>query len=154
MVSLLCNTNSARFNPASLYPFPSTNSLLSVAKLVLQPIGNLLLSSSSNFVTSSLSSLLPWFWPWFTASMVLAKKSRIASSTCSVVAIGDRESFASDSVMRTMASSWRTVMGMELRALRSTSFWWTCLRICTKCEDSFSAASGLRRGAQRLIMAC
>ena len=39
----------------------------------------------------------------------------MASSTCFSVATGERLSLASDSVMRTMASSWRTVMGMEER---------------------------------------
>jgi hypothetical protein len=89
----------------SLNPFPSTNSLLSVAKLVLQPMGRRLLSSSSTLETSSLSSLLLWPWPWFTASIVLAKKSRMASSTCSAVATGESSSLASDSVIRMMASS-------------------------------------------------
>lgn len=74
----------------------------------------------------------------------------MASSTCASVATGDSVSLASDSVMRTMASSCRTVMGIDDRVLASSSDACTCLRICTKCDDSFSAASGLRRGAQRL----
>lgn len=74
----------------------------------------------------------------------------MASSTCCSVAMGERVSFASASVIRTMASSCRTVMGMLERALASSSEAWTCFRIETKCEDSFSAASGERRGAQRL----
>lgn len=49
-----------------------------------------------------------------------------------------------------MASSWRTVMGMEERAFASSSVAWTCLRIETKWDESFSAAASLRRGAQRL----
>jgi hypothetical protein len=85
-----------------------------------------------------------------TASIVEHRKRRMASSTCFSVAMGDRESLARDSVMRTMASSWRTVMGMEERALASSSEAWTCLRMATKCEESFSAAASLRRGAQRL----
>lgn len=52
--------------------------------------------------------------------------------------------------MRTMASSWRTVMGMEDRALASSSEAWTCLRMATKWDESFSAAASERRGAQRL----
>lgn len=74
----------------------------------------------------------------------------MASSTCSSVAMGERVSFARDSLMRMMASSWRTVMGIEERALASSSALCTCLRIETKCEESFSAASGESRGAQRL----
>lgn len=54
--------------------------------------------------------------------------------------------------MRTMASSWRTVMGMDERVLASSSARWTCLRMETKCDESFSAASGERRGAQRLFV--
>ena len=41
-------------------------------------------------------------------------------------------------------------MGMEERALASSSEACTCLRMETKWEESFSAASGERRGAQRL----
>jgi hypothetical protein len=66
------------------------------------------------------------------------------------VAMGERESLARDSVMRIMASNWRTVMGIEERALASSSAAWTCLRMETKWEESFSAASGARRGAHRL----
>jgi len=66
------------------------------------------------------------------------------------VAIGESESFARDSVIRIMASSCRTVMGIEERALASSSAAWTCFRMETKWEESFSAASGARRGAQRL----
>lgn len=150
IVSLLCNTSSALFNPTSLYPLLSQNSRFSCARLVLHPIGNRLRSSSSNFPTSSFSSLDPWFCPWFTASIVEARNNLIASSTCSVVAILDSDILARDSVIRMIASSWRTVMGMEDRAFRSISLAWTCLRIWTKCEESFSAASGERRGAQRL----
>lgn len=43
-------------------------------------------------------------------------------------------------------------MGIEERALVSSSARWTCFRMETKCEDSFSAASGERRGAHRLGM--
>lgn len=75
----------------------------------------------------------------------------MASSTCCSVAMGDRDSLARDSVMRTMASSCRIVIGMEDRTLASISVAWTCLRMLTKWEESFSAASGLRRGAHRLI---
>lgn len=74
----------------------------------------------------------------------------MASSTWASVAMGDKVSLARDSVMRTMASSWRTVMGIEDRELASNSVAWTCLRIETKCEESFSAAASLRRGAHRL----
>lgn len=49
-----------------------------------------------------------------------------------------------------MASSWRTVMGIEERALAVTSEAWICRRMDTKWEESFSAAVGERRGAQRL----
>ena len=49
-----------------------------------------------------------------------------------------------------MASSCRTVIGMLERVFASNSEACTCLRIETKCEDSFSAASGERRGAHRL----
>lgn len=65
--------------------------------------------------------------------------------------MGDRESLARDSVMRMMASSWRTVMGMEERAEAASSAEWTCRRMETKWEESFSPASGERRGAQRLV---
>lgn len=74
----------------------------------------------------------------------------MASSTCVSSAMGDRVSLASDSVMRIMASSWRTVMGMEERRLAVFSDCATRLRMETKCDDSFSAALGERRGAQRL----
>jgi hypothetical protein len=57
--------------------------------------------------------------------MVLARKRRMASSTCASVAMGERDSFASDSVMRVMASSWRTVIGIEERALAESSAEWT-----------------------------
>lgn len=64
--------------------------------------------------------------------------------------MAESESLASDSEMRIMASSCRTVMGIEDRALAVTSALCTCRRIETKWEESFSAASGERRGAQRL----
>lgn len=64
--------------------------------------------------------------------------------------MGERESLARDSVMRIMASSWRTVMGMLERVLAEISAEWTWRRMETKWEDSFSPASGERRGAQRL----
>ena len=80
-----------------------------------------------------------------------AKNRRMASSTCASVAMGERESLASDSVIRMMASSCRTVMGMEDRALADSSALWTCRRIETKWEESFSAASADRRGAHRLF---
>lgn len=41
-------------------------------------------------------------------------------------------------------------MGMEERALASSSAAWTCLRMETKWDESFSAASGDNLGAQRL----
>lgn len=41
-------------------------------------------------------------------------------------------------------------MGIEERALASISEAWTCRRMETKWEESFSAASVLSRGAQRL----
>ena len=74
----------------------------------------------------------------------------MASSTWCSVATGARESLARDSVMRIMASSWRTVMGMLERAFAAISDEWTCRRMETKWEESFSPASGERRGAQRL----
>lgn len=74
----------------------------------------------------------------------------MASSTWDSVAMGERESLARDSVMRMMASSWRTVMGMLERVLAEISAECTCRRMETKWEDSFSPASGERRGAQRL----
>ncbi len=74
----------------------------------------------------------------------------MASSTCSSVAMGERESLARDSVMRIMASSWRTVMGIEERTLAADSEAATRRRMETKWEESFSAADGERRGAQRL----
>ena len=64
--------------------------------------------------------------------------------------MGERESLARDSVMRMMASSWRTVMGILERALAEISAECTWRRMETKWEDSFSPASGERRGAQRL----
>ena len=64
--------------------------------------------------------------------------------------MGERESLARDSVMRTIASSWRTVMGMEERDEEAISAEWTCRRMETKWDESFSPASGERRGAQRL----
>lgn len=75
----------------------------------------------------------------------------MASSTCASVAMAESESLARDSLMRIMASSWRTVMGIEDRALALSSALCTWRRIETKCEESFSAASGERRGAQRLF---
>ncbi len=114
-------------------------------------MGKRFFSSSSSLFTSSFNSLLPWPLPIFTASIVEAKKRRIASSTCCSVAIGESEILARDSVIRMIASSWRTVIGMEDRALASSSAAWTCLRIETKWEESFSAASGDNRGAQRLL---
>ena len=41
-------------------------------------------------------------------------------------------------------------MGMDERSLVVISVAWTCLRMETKWEESFSEASGERRGAQRL----
>jgi len=49
----------------------------------------------------------------------------MASSTWDSSAMGERESFARDSVMRMMASSWRTVIGMEERAEDAISEAWT-----------------------------
>lgn len=49
-----------------------------------------------------------------------------------------------------MASSWRTVMGMEERVFADISAEWIWRRMDTKWDDSFSAASTERRGAQRL----
>lgn len=74
----------------------------------------------------------------------------MASSTWDSEAMGERESLARDSEMRIMASSWRTVMGIEERALALSSAECTCRLMETKWEESFSAASGERRGAQRL----
>lgn len=85
------------------------------------------------------------------ASMVEARKRRMASSTCASVATTERESFARDSAIRVMASSWRMVMGMEERAEVVDSWAWICRRRETKCEDRASAAEGERRGAQRLF---
>jgi len=82
--------------------------------------------------------------------MVEARKRRMASSTWASVAMAERDSLARDSEMRMMASSWRTVMGMEERALAESSALWTWRRMETKWEESFSAAEGERRGAQRL----
>jgi len=82
--------------------------------------------------------------------MVDARNKRIASSTCVSVATVLNVSLASASVIRIMASNWRTVMGMEERSLDSSSDLWTCLRMETKWEDRRSAASGERTGAQRL----
>lgn len=65
--------------------------------------------------------------------------------------MGERESLARDSVMRMMASSWRTVMGMEERVEAAISEAWICRLMETKWEESFSPASGERRGAQRLV---
>ena len=42
------------------------------------------------------------------------------------------------------------MMGMLERALAEISAEWTCRRMETKWEESFSPASGERRGAQRL----
>ena len=64
--------------------------------------------------------------------------------------MGASDSLARDSVMRMMASSCRTVMGMLERAFAEISAEWTWRRMETKWEDSFSPASGERRGAQRL----
>ena len=52
--------------------------------------------------------------------------------------------------MRIMASSWRIVMGMEERVEEASSLEWIWRRMETKWEESFSPASGERRGAQRL----
>lgn len=41
-------------------------------------------------------------------------------------------------------------MGIEERAEEAISAEWTWRRMETKCEESFSPASGERRGAQRL----
>jgi len=83
--------------------------------------------------------------------MVLARKRRMASSTWASVAIVWRESLARDSAMRMMASSWRMVMGMEERVPEVSSVAWIWRRRETKWEESFSAAGGERRGAQRLV---
>lgn len=64
--------------------------------------------------------------------------------------MGESEILASDSEMRMMASSCRTVMGIDDRVFAETSTLCTCRRIETKWEESFSAASGERCGAQRL----
>lgn len=74
----------------------------------------------------------------------------MASSTCASVAVTERESLARDSLMRIMASSWRTVMGMEERVFVLSSAARTWRRMETKWDESFSAAAGERRGAQRL----
>src|SRR3569833_2005243 len=150
MVSRLCRIIRARFRACSLKPLPSTISRRRVARLVLHPMGRRRLSSDSPRLASSLRATEPWFVPWLTASMVEQRKRLMASSTCSSVATGDSVSLASDSVMRTMASSCRTVMGILDRVLACSSDACTCRRIETKCDESFSAASGLSRGAQRL----
>lgn len=74
----------------------------------------------------------------------------MASSTWLSSATVERVSLASDSVMRMMASSCRTVMGIEERRLAVFSDCATRLRMLTKWDESFSAAVGLRRGAHRL----
>lgn len=48
----------------------------------------------------------------------------MASSTCACVAMGKSDSLAKDSEMRIMASSWRTVMGMEERVFADISAEW------------------------------
>ena len=59
---------------------------------------------------------------------------------------------AKDSDIRMMASSCRTVMGMEERSSLSRSTCWTSLRRETKCEESISDASADKRGAHRLLI--
>jgi len=49
-----------------------------------------------------------------------------------------------------MASSCRTVIGMDDLSSLSRSTCWTSLRRDTKCEDSISDASADKRGAHRL----
>jgi hypothetical protein len=51
-----------------------------------------------------------------------------------------------------MASSCRTVMGMEDLSSLSRSTCWTSLRRETKWEESISDASADRRGAHRLFV--
>jgi hypothetical protein len=60
--------------------------------------------------------------------------------------------FARDSDIRIMASSCRTVMGMEERSSLSRSTCWTSLRRETKWEESISDASADKRGAHRLLV--
>jgi hypothetical protein len=60
--------------------------------------------------------------------------------------------FARDSDIRIMASSCRTVMGMEDLSSLSRSTCWTSLRRETKWEESISDASADRRGAHRLFV--
>ncbi len=55
-------------------------------------------------------------------------------------------------MIRMMASSCRTVMGIDERVFEESSAVWTCFLMETKCEESFSAASGERRGAHRLFV--
>ena len=78
----------------------------------------------------------------------------MASLTWSSVAIGDNWSFARDSAMRIIASSWRTVRGMVERVPAEISAVWRVRRRETKCEERASAAGGVREGAQRLNEVC
>ena len=66
--------------------------------------------------------------------------------------VGVRVIFARDSDIRMMASSCRTVMGMEERSSLSRSTCWTSLRRETKWEESISDASADKRGAHRLLI--
>jgi hypothetical protein len=59
---------------------------------------------------------------------------------------------ARDSDIRMMASSCRTVMGMEERSSLSRSTCWTSFRRETKWEESISDASADKRGAHRLLV--
>lgn len=65
--------------------------------------------------------------------------------------MGEREILARDSEIRMIASNCRTVIGIEERALAEISAEWIWRRMETKWEESFSAASAERRGAQRLF---
>jgi hypothetical protein len=93
------------------------------------------------------------------AFIVETLNKRMASSTCLSVAYGDKLIFASASDIRIIASSclmlnklYRTVIGIAVLTFVfiSESKDRTLARISTKCEDNFSAASGLNLGAHFL----
>jgi hypothetical protein len=66
--------------------------------------------------------------------------------------VGVKVILARDSDIRMMASSCRTVMGMDERSSLSRSTCWTSLRRETKWEESISDASADKRGAHRLLV--
>jgi len=142
-----CKSPNAFPNGPCPTPRPSHISLLSLFRLSLPPLRPI--QSTIAFSIFSTSSLDPP--SCFSASSVLDEKRRTASSTSPSVTTGERRSLASDSEMRVMASSCRTVMGMGERVEEEDSAREICRRMVTKCEDSFSAAWGERRGAHRLV---